>query len=87
MANKTNTDTKDPVANYDQLPASTIESCIITIRGQQVILDRDLAIFYGVETKRLNEKVKRNPKRFAGDDFTFQLTQEEFDAKKKELNI
>ena len=37
------------------------------------------AAFYGVETKRLNEKVKRNPKRFAGEDFMFQLTKEELD--------
>jgi len=43
------------------------------------MLDRDIAVFYRVETKRLNEKVKRNPKRFAGDDFMFQLTPEEFE--------
>ena len=43
------------------------------------MLDRDIAVFYGVETKRLNEKVKRNPKRFAGEDFMFQLTPEEFE--------
>ena len=56
-----------------------IRNKIYEIRGQRVILDRDIAIFYGVETKRLNEKVKRNPKRFAGDDFMFQLTPEEFE--------
>ena len=56
-----------------------IQDLIYVIRGQRVMLDRDIAAFYGVETKRLNEKVKRNPKRFAGDDFMFQLTQEEFD--------
>ena len=38
-----------------------------------------LRTVYGVETKRLNEKVKRNPKRFAGENFMFQLTQEEYD--------
>ena len=43
------------------------------------MLDRDIAKFYGVEPKRLNEKVKRNPKRFAGEDFMFQLTTEELD--------
>lgn len=48
-------------------------------RGHRVMLDRDIAAFYGVETKRLNEKVKRNPKRFAGEDFMFQLTKEELD--------
>ena len=56
-----------------------IRNKIYEIRGQRVILDRDIAVFYGVETKRLNEKVKRNPKRFAGDDFMFQLTPEEFE--------
>ena len=46
------------------------------IRGQKVMLDRDLADLYGVETRRLNEQVKRNIKRFPLD-FMFQLTQEE----------
>ena len=56
-----------------------IQDFIHVIRGQRVMLDRDIAAFYGVETKRLNEKVKRNPKRFAGEDFMFQLTKEELD--------
>ena len=56
-----------------------IQDFIHVIRGQRVMLDRDIAAFYGVETKRLNEKVKRNPKRFAGEDFMFQLTTEELD--------
>nr|WP_242386098.1 ORF6N domain-containing protein [Phocaeicola sartorii] len=47
------------------------------IRGKQVMLDRDLAAIYGVETKRLNEQVKRNIERFP--DFMFQLTKEEFE--------
>ena len=53
-----------------------IEEKIFTIRGKQVILDRDLARLYGVETKRLNEQVKRNLERFP-DDFMFQLTVDE----------
>ena len=56
-----------------------IQDFIHVIRGHRVMLDRDIAAFYGVETKRLNEKVKRHPKRFAGEDFMFQLTQEEYD--------
>lgn len=56
-----------------------IQNFIHVIRGQRVMLDRDIAAFYGVETKRINEKVKRHPKRFAGEDFMFQLTQEEYD--------
>ena len=65
------------VTNSDQLVfADKIESLIKVIRGQQVMLDRDLATLYGVEVKRLNEQVKRNKKRFPKD-FMFQLTKEE----------
>ena len=53
-----------------------VENCIFTIRGVQVMLDSDLAKFYGIETKRINEQVKRNPDRFP-EDFVFQLTKEE----------
>ena len=53
-----------------------IEPLIRTIRGQQVLLDSDLAILYGVETKRLNQQVKRNIERFP-EDFMFQLTKVE----------
>lgn len=55
------------------VPAQNIESRILTVRGQKAILDADLALIYGVPTKRLNEQVKRNSKRFP-DDFVFQLT-------------
>ena len=55
---------------------SNIQDLIYVIRGQQVMLDRDLAALYGVETKVLNQAVKRNINRFP-DDFMFQLTQEE----------
>ena len=54
----------------------SIESRILNIRDRQVILDRDLAELYGVETKALNQAVKRNAKRFP-EDFMFQLTKEE----------
>lgn len=53
--------------------AGDIDHLIITIRGQRVILDADLAAIYGVSTKRLNEQVKRNGERFPAD-FAFQLT-------------
>jgi hypothetical protein len=55
----------------------TIESLILTIRGQRVILTADLAGLYGVATKRLNEQVRRNAERFPGD-FVFRLSHEEF---------
>ena len=54
-----------------------IQSKIFEIRGQRVMLDRDLAAMYGVETKKLNQAVKRNQKRFEGDDFMFRLTKDE----------
>ena len=53
-----------------------IERSIILIRGQKVMLDADLAVLYGVTTKRLNEQVKRNYNRFP-DDFAYQLTTQE----------
>jgi len=59
-----------------ELQTTTIENKILTIRNQQVMIDRDLAELYGVETKRLNEQVKRNIERFP-DRFMFQLTEEE----------
>ncbi len=54
-----------------------IESLILVIRGQRVMLDSDLASSYGVATSRLNEQAKRNIKRFPPD-FMFQLSKEEF---------
>ena len=63
--------------NDISLSQSEIESLILTIRGQQVLIDRDLAKLYGVETKRLNEQVKRNKERFPID-FCFQLNESEF---------
>jgi len=53
-----------------------IRSRIYTIRGVQVMLDRDLAILYGVDAKRINEQVKRNAERFP-EDFMFRLTKDE----------
>lgn len=55
------------------VPADTVASRILTIRGQKVILDSDLAAIYGVTTKRLNEQAKRNAQRFPSD-FSFRLT-------------
>ena len=58
------------------IPEEKIERTIFLIRGHKVMLDRALAILYGVSAKRLNEQVKRNIKRFPGD-FMFQLTWDE----------
>ena len=58
------------------VPVGKIEQRILLIRGEKVIIDTDLAEFYGVPTKRLNEQVKRNKARFP-DDFMFQLSAKE----------
>ena len=85
MAN--NLDKKEPVAICDQSKidvtkcdnhelSGNIEPLIKVIRGQQVMLDKDLAILYGIEAKVLNQAVKRTIERFPND-FRFQLTKEE----------
>lgn len=56
--------------------SKTVQNLVYTIRGQQVMMDSDLAELYGYEVKRLNEQVRRNKKRFP-EDFMFQLTLEE----------
>ena len=65
-------------------PMENIENCIHVIRGKQVILDRDLARLYGVETKVLNQAVKRNIERFP-EDFMFQLSKKEFENWKSQF--
>ncbi len=60
----------------DLIPSERIEGAILTLRGQRVMLAADLAALYGVETRALNQAVKRNLARFP-DDFMFRLTGEE----------
>ena len=64
---------------YVHFSAKYVESSILLLRGKKVILERDLAGFYGFSTSRLNRAVKRNPERFPRD-FRFQLTLEETKA-------
>ncbi len=63
-----------------------IQSKIYELRGQKVMLDRDLAEMYGVETRSLNQEVKRNIDRFPSD-FMFQLTNEEMEIWKSQIVI
>ena len=95
MAKKTiKTENKQPAAICDQstnfevancdLKTTRIESLIRFIREKQVILDTDLAMLYGVETKRLKEQVKRNIDRFP-DDFMFELTREELNSLRSQI--
>ena len=67
------------MSNTDLIHKERIEKAIYLIRGEKVMLDRDLAVLYGVETKALNRAVKRNVQRFPSD-FMFQLTAEEADV-------
>ena len=78
MAKKSSKTTPKDITNSDILPQPPVESRILTIRDVQVILDRDLAELYGVQTIRLNEQVKRNARRFP-EAFRFQLNQRETD--------
>jgi hypothetical protein len=64
--------------------AESLGALIFTIRKQRVILDADLASIYGVQTKRLNEQVRRNSERFPGD-FMFQLTLQEVTDLKSQI--
>jgi len=65
------------------ITTENIRAKIYEIRGQKVMLDRDLAALYGVETRRINEQVKRNITRFPSD-FMFQLTKEELNIWKSQ---
>ena len=74
---------------FDQIMSShrkiaNLQSAIHLIRGHRVMLDSDLAMIYGVTTKRLNEQLKRNRPRFPAD-FAFQLTVQEFGTLKSQI--
>ena len=68
------------------IPVEMIERKILIIRGQKVMLDRDLAVLYDVETRMLNQAVRRNIRRFPKD-FMFQLTKDEMNNWKSQIVI
>ncbi len=70
--------------NENMLIDQQIVDRIFIIRGQKVMLDRDLAQLYGVETKTLNQATKRNIQRFPND-FMFQLTEKEFSVLRSQI--
>ena len=70
----------------DTSAVQQIEQRIFVVRNQQVIMDRDLAALYDVETSQLNRQVKRNIQRFP-EDFMFQLTKEEVKSLKSQNGI
>ena len=85
MAKKeTNTNLEVAICDIKTIDGINIESLIRVIRGQQVMLDSDLAMLYGVETKALNQAVKRNINRFP-EDFMFQLTKEEASRSRSQI--
>ena len=73
ISKKTGLIEKEDVMNETNIPDELIMNKILILRGVKVMIDSDLAELYGVTTKRLNEQVKRNIKRFP-EDFMFQLT-------------
>ncbi|MBF0472631.1 MAG: ORF6N domain-containing protein [Nitrospirae bacterium] len=70
--------------NKELIPQERIEGKIFIIRGKKVIIDKDIAELYEVETKILNQAVKRNIERFP-DDFMFQLTKDEYDSLRSQI--
>lgn len=72
------------VVSLNPLMATGIEKMVLVIRDKQVLLDRDLATLYGVETKRINEQVKRNIERFS-EEFCFQLNRDEVEFVKSQF--
>jgi hypothetical protein len=70
----------------DLIAPPQVEQAILLIRGQRVMLDRDLAAMYGVTTSNLNKAVRRNLNRFPPD-FMFQLTEDEAEASRFQIGI
>ncbi len=70
--------------NNEEITQILVQSKIFLIRGKQVMIDRDLAELYGVETKVINQAVKRNIERFP-EDFMFQLTKGELEILKSQF--
>ena len=76
----------ESVARESLIPLERIASQIYLIRGDQVMLDSDLAALYGIETGALTRAMKRNRERFP-DDFCFQLSKEEFEILRRQTGI
>jgi len=72
------------VPSVSEMAEERIEKLIHYVRGEQVMLDSDLAMLYNVETKRLNENVKRNSKRFP-ENFCFQLNEKEYEGLRSQI--
>ena len=75
-----NVDLKHPELEY-----SEVEERIVTVKGQRVILDCDVALLYKVETKRVNEAVKNNPEKFPSG-YVFELTSDEVERLRSKIS-
>ena len=80
------TNKKEPTTKDLSISVQVIEQRIYFIRGQKVMVDSDLAELYQVETKALNQAVKRNIERFP-QDFCFQLDKQEYDSLRSQIVI
>ena len=82
---------KDVIAGGEVSPAATpiayseVEKLIVSVRGQQVIVDADVARLYGVATKRVNEAVRNNPEKFPAD-YMFELDRDESSALRSKIS-
>jgi len=77
---------KNGKKSFELIPVERIQNSILIVRGQKVMLDRDLAEIYGVETRALIQAMNRNIERFP-QDFMFQLTHEEFENLRSQIVI
>ena len=78
---------KDQKSKKQMIPYQEVESRIVVVRGQEVLLDRDVAALYGVETREVNQAVRNNPHKFP-EGYVFELTLEESSAlRSKDLTL
>ena len=71
-------------AKLGAIDIAAVQSCMLTIRNQQVLLDRDVAALYGVQTKEINQAIRNNPGKFP-EGFVFQLNTQEFENWKSKI--
>ena len=71
-------------AEFGAIDIAAVQSRMLTIRNQQVLLDRDVAALYGVQTKEINQAIRNNPGKFP-EGFVFQLNEDEFENWKSKI--
>ena len=86
MEERDNTTEFESIDSSNNTALLPLENLIHVIRGQQIMIDSDLAALYGVETRALNQAVKRNAERFP-EDFMFRLTKEEAKSVMSQISL